>query len=85
MTTTTLPTYTPRNGSLAQRLIKHLRAEPDREMTIAETAARFCVEYHSVDKGLRDAIKARLIIKVRKESGRVVYRLPDLITEGAPA
>lgn len=80
--TTNPPTYTPRYGSLAERALDFFRSNPDEELTPSDMAAKFDVEYRSVAQGLRPAVAAGLLVKVPR-GRQVVYRLPDLLTNGA--
>jgi DNA-binding MarR family transcriptional regulator len=76
------PTYTPRLGSLAGRALEFFRRNPHEELTPSDMAEKFSVEYDSVAQGLKPAVDAGLLVKVKSEpSRRVVYRLTDLITE----
>lgn len=76
--------YTPRSGSLAEQALEFFRRCPDEELTPADMAEKFDVKYHSVLLGLKPALTAGLLVKVRSmPSRRIVYRLPDLLSEKA--
>jgi hypothetical protein len=77
--------YTPRKNSTAARVIAWLRENPEEELTGADVSAKFTVEVHSVFYSLKPACEAGLLVKLRNDKNQVVYRLPDLITQGEPA
>lgn len=79
------PTYAPRAGTVPKRVLDFFRANPEEELTIPDIAIKFDVPELSVNKCLHLAVKARLLVKVYGDGGRVAFRLPDLITEGAAA
>ena len=84
--TTNPPAYTPRFGSLAERALEFFRRNPEEELTPSDMAEKFSVAYGSVDQGLKPALDAGLMVKVKSQpSRRVVYRLPDLLNQGGAA
>ena len=77
--------YAPRPGTVPKRVIDFFRANPEEELTISDIAIKFDVPQESVNKCLNLSVKGGLLVKVHDDNGRVAFRLPDLITEGAAA
>ena len=77
--------YAPRAGTVPKLVLDHFLANPEEELTISDIAIKFDVPEVSVNKCLNLSVKAGLLVKVYGDGGRVAFRLPDLITEGAEA
>lgn len=84
--TTNPPTYTPPLRLAGRACAGVLPPQPERGADPADMAEKFNVEYGSVAQGLKPALDAGLLVKVKSQpSRRVVYRLPDLLTRGDAA
>lgn len=57
----TLPTYSPRPGSLPARVCEFFRDNPDEELTRSDLAAKFDVQSSSIDPSLKHAVDAGVI------------------------
>lgn len=67
------PTYTPRTGSLADRVVSYFRQQPEEELTRADVASKFDVPRASVQACLKDAVEDHLINYNLAEDGQWVY------------
>lgn len=66
-------TYTPREGSVAARVIELLRSEPSLELSSVEIAQRLDVNSASVHTHLASALQADLLRRRTDDLGTLVY------------
>ena len=74
------PTYTPRTGSLADKVLRFLRENPEEELTRSDVSVKFGVMVSSVGGCLLHTVHQNHLVQTRNEEGQLVYRLPDLFT-----
>ena len=78
----TSSTYTPREGSVAFRVLEFLCANPDESLSAADVAVKFDCTRNNVHTLLAPAVSAgSLIRRADPEDGELVYR----VGSGAPA
>lgn len=70
------PVYIPQTGSLADRVLGYLRANPLEELTARDVAVKFDVPSSSVKPCLATAEKHGELEYVRNDDLELVYRLP---------
>lgn len=69
-------TYIPRTGSLADRVLGYLRANPDEELTTRDISVKFDVPQSSIKPCLATAENHGELDYTRNEDLEYVYRLP---------
>lgn len=74
------PTYIPRNGSLADKVLRFLRENPEEELTRSDVSVKFGVMVSSVGGCLFHTVHQNHLVQTRNDKGQLVYRLPDLFT-----
>lgn len=79
----TPPTYIPRHGSLAERLLEFFRRNPDEELSRADIALKFDVLVTSVHTGLATALDHGQLQWIKRGNSGV-YRLPPEEAKPAP-
>lgn len=72
----TSTTYIPRTGSLADRVLGYLRANPDEELTTRDISVKFDVPQSSIKPCLATAENHGELDYTRNEDLEYVYRLP---------
>lgn len=72
----TSTTYIPRTGSLADRVLGYLRANPDEELTTRDISVKFDVPQSSIKPCLATAENHGELDYTRNEELEYVYRLP---------
>ena len=78
----TSSTYTPREGSVAFRVLEFLCANPDESLSAADVAVKFDCTRNNVHTLLAPAVSAGSLIRREDlEDGELVYR----VGSGAPA
>jgi hypothetical protein len=68
------PTYIPRMGSLAERVLDYFRQSPDEELTQGDIAAKFEVSRGSVTACMETALNKGAVTYVQNEDLIWVYR-----------
>lgn len=71
--------YTPRPGSLTERVLNAL-PRLGGSMTAQQIAEEFSTKSNAIFNLLAPAVKAGMLAKATNEEGRTVYSLPDLGT-----
>lgn len=85
-------TYTPREGSLADRVIKYFAANPDEELTRRDLSDKFECAQAGVDTSLDGAVRAGLLATCNNDemvrvwvAGTALSKKPKPARETAPA
>ncbi|MDT8998372.1 hypothetical protein RQP53_03670 [Paucibacter sp. APW11] len=65
--------YTPRDGSVADRYLTWLRANPLEELTALEIAQRFGTSSASIPALLASALQSKMLTRQRDAQGNMVY------------
>lgn len=68
-----LPTYTPRAGTLAERMCEFFKDNADEELTRSDIANKFDVQASSIDNSIKSAIEAGVIATRNDEQMQRVW------------
>lgn len=69
--------YVPKAGSVADRVIQFLTANPEEELGRRDIALKFDCAHESVDAFLESAVKAGVLVRTRNDDSELVWCLPS--------